>query len=345
MIRNLNRLYWTAYLGAMLFVGVVLKFLFGVAIDDAATAAFLLVAIGLTLAHAVFHGVAFGLSYSVRQIPQIKDQRLPFHRIESEQITPMIGWDWVRAVFFECIDTLEITLWNMPWRPGIDTLYLADRQWRKNKPLPVLLLHGYMCNSGVWVKTRERLVKAGVSHKSITLEPAIGSIRKYAPQIHEAVLELMSKTGAPQVKVICHSMGGVAIRYYATEFGHERIKSVVTLGSPHYGTALSLLGVGKNVKQMAWGSYFLRTLRENPVDAEFQKKIISVWTPQDTIVSPPTSCKLEFAQNIMLQGCGHMYLMHHPDTVALLEDWVRADPQAYALPDPSVLEVNPLQKG
>ncbi|MDH4395123.1 MAG: alpha/beta hydrolase [Limnobacter sp.] len=332
MIRYLNRLYWLAYVGAFAILALGLHFLFGLKADDAATAALLVVATGLILAHAAFHGTAFALSYSVRQLPQIKDKRLHFHQIENEKINAMIGWDWVKAVFYESLDTLEMTLLNMPWRSKIDDLYIADKQWRKNKPLPVLLLHGYMCNSGVWVKTRQRLEKAGVSHMTITLEPAIGSIRKYPLRIHNAILELKAKTGAPQVKIICHSMGGVALRYYATEYGHNHVAAAITLGSPHYGTALSLLGVGKNVKQMAWGSFFLRTLREHPRDVDFQKKIISVWTAHDTIVSPPTSCKLEFAQNIMLQGCGHMYLMHHPETVALIEDWLRADAREYVVP-------------
>lgn len=337
MIRQLNRLYWLAYIGAGLLVFAVLFFVFRLKVDDALAASVYVVMFGLIAAHAAFHAIAFGLAYSVAQVPLIRDQMLDFQRNALPERRFMTAWEWVKAVYYETVDTLWLTLVYQPWMRNIDRLTLADKKWRKNKPLPVLLIHGYMCNAGVWVRTRERLQRQGVSTLTLTLEPAIGSIRKYAPQINQALAELLAATGAPQIKVICHSMGGVAIRYYASEYGHEKIAGVVTLGSPHHGTALSLLGVGRNVKQMAWGSFFLRTLREQVRDAEFQKKIISVWTPFDTIVSPANSCVLEHGRNHMVHGCGHMHLVHHPETVKLLDDWLMLDAQPYTLPEQAQL--------
>ena len=166
---------------------------------------------------------------------------------------------------------------------------------------------------------------------AITLEPAIGSIRSYSEAIHEAIDELLVATGAPQVKIIAHSMGGVAVRYHATEYGHHRIAGMITVGSPHFGTALSTLGIGKNVKQMAWGSYFLNTLREHPTDQEFQRKIWSLWSPQDNIVCPPVSSKLEHGKNIAVPGCGHVALLNDSTTEDLILNWLAEDAQAYPL--------------
>lgn len=332
MVRHLNRLYCLGYLAVIYVIFAALHHFFGVAADNAMITAAGSVGFVLIGAHATFHTGAFALSHSVRMIPQVKDKTLPFQSLEAIEVEPLTPLEWIKAVVMETYYTFQLNTFHQPWARHITGVHLAGKEWRKSKPLPVLLIHGYLCNAGVWVSTRRKLEHLHISNHAITLEPAIGSIRRYASQIDEAVNDLMEKTGAPQINVICHSMGGVAVRYYATEHGHDKIAQVLTLGSPHYGTALSLLGIGKNVKQMMWGGFFMRSLREHPTDKEFQKKITSLWSPQDTIVSPPGSSKLEFAKNLMVRGCGHMYLIHHPATVTLMEEWLQANAENYSRP-------------
>lgn len=299
--------------------------------DNAAVTAVALV-IGLLFAiHVGFHVFGFALSFSVGQIPQVRDKCLPFHSTEGEGFHRLSIARWVKAVLLESVASMKLITLLQPWAPNPDGVQLAGKTWRKKKPLPVLLVHGYLCNSAIWAGTRALLERADVSTHAITLEPAIGSIRSYSDTIHEAIDELLVATGAPQVKIIAHSMGGVAVRYHATEYGHHRIAGMITIGSPHYGTALSTLGLGKNVKQMAWGSYFLKTLREHPTDPEFQKKIWSLWSPQDNIVCPPVSCKLEHGKNIAVPGCGHIALLSDSTTEDLILNWLAEDAQAYPL--------------
>lgn len=304
---------------------------FSLQIDDSLLLAFAVVSGGLFLAHIGFNISGFALSYSVRQIPQIRDKGLPFHSTEGEGFHRLSVARWVKAVLVESIESLKLITLLQPWAPNSDGIRLAGKAWRRKKPLPVLLVHGYLCNSAVWAGTRALLERADVSTHAITLEPAIGSIRSYSDAIHEAIDELLVATGAPQVKIIAHSMGGVAVRYHATEYGHHRIAGMITVGSPHYGTALSTLGIGKNVKQMAWGSFFLNTLREHPTDREFQEKIWSLWSPQDNIVCPPVSSKLEFGKNTAVPGCGHVALLNDSTTEDLILNWLAEDAQAYPL--------------
>ncbi|MDX1670608.1 MAG: alpha/beta fold hydrolase, partial [Limnobacter sp.] len=325
MVRHLNRLYCLGYLAVIYTIFAVLVSFFDVAWDNALIAGVGLVGFVLIGAHATFHIGAFSLAHSVRRLPQVKDKALPFHTLEALEVEPLTLAEWVKAVAMETFYTFKLNTFHQPWARNLEGIHLAEREWRTHKPLPVLLVHGYLCNAGIWVSTREKLDHLHISNHAITLEPAIGSIKGYAIQIEQAIDELLKATGAPQVNVICHSMGGVAIRYYAREKGHDKIAQVMTLGSPHYGTALSLLGIGKNVKQMMWGSFFLRQLQNDPTDLEFQKKITSVWSPQDTIVSPPQSSKLEFSKNLMVRGCGHVYRIHHPATETLMEEWLQAN--------------------
>ncbi|MDP3186943.1 MAG: hypothetical protein RLO04_06240 [Limnobacter sp.] len=331
MIRQLNRLYWIGYISVMIGLYWLLHQWLGFRADNAAVTAVVSV-VGLLFAvHVGFHAFGFALSFSVRQIPQVRDKGLHFHSTEGEGFHRLSIARWVKAVLVESIASMKLITLLQPWAPNPDGIELAGKPWRKKKPLPVLLVHGYLCNSAIWAGTRALLERADVSTHAITLEPAIGSIRSYSDAIHEAIDELLVATGAPQVKIIAHSMGGVAVRYHATEYGHHRIAGMITIGSPHYGTALSTLGLGKNVKQMAWGSYFLKTLREHPTDREFQEKIWSLWSPQDNIVCPPVSCKLEFGKNIAVPGCGHVALLNDSTTEDLILNWLAEDAQAYPL--------------
>ncbi|HEX4857023.1 MAG TPA: alpha/beta fold hydrolase [Limnobacter sp.] len=331
MIRQLNRLYWLAYLAVAVGLYWLFRNLLGFSASDSALFAFAAVLIGLLLAHVGFNISGFALSYSVRQLPQVRDKGLEFHSTEGEGFHRLSTARWIKAVVVESFASFRLITLLQPWARHPDGIRLAGKNWRKKKPLPVLLVHGYLCNSAVWTGTRALLDRADVSTHAITLEPAIGSIRSYSEAIHEAIDELLLATGAPQVKIIAHSMGGVAVRYHATEYGHHRIAGMISIGSPHYGTALSTLGIGKNVKQMAWGSYFLKTLREHPTDREFQKKIWSLWSPQDNIVCPPVSSKLEHAKNIAVPGCGHVSLLNDSTTEDLILNWLAEDAQAYPL--------------
>ena len=73
---------------------------------------------------------------------------------------------------------------------------------------PVLLLHGYGCNSGYWSSLTPLLHAARISHAAVDLEPLTGDIDAYAPLVERAVDALRAATGAPRVVIVAHSMSG-----------------------------------------------------------------------------------------------------------------------------------------
>ena len=76
--------------------------------------------------------------------------------------------------------------------------------------LPLLLVHGYQCNRGVWLWMRARLEAAGWTVATHNLEPVYGSIDQYADGIARRVDEVLDATGATQLLLVAHSMGGLA---------------------------------------------------------------------------------------------------------------------------------------
>jgi triacylglycerol esterase/lipase EstA (alpha/beta hydrolase family) len=179
----------------------------------------------------------------------------------------------------------------------------------------VLLVHGYGCNSGYWAYLEPLLDRERISHAGIDLEPVAGSIDDYAPLIEARVRELCAATGAPRIAIVAHSMGGLAARAWMRAYGSARVARLVTLGTPHHGTALARFGPGANAVQMRRDSPWLRALAasESP---DVRARIVSIYTHHDNIVAPQESCVLPGARNVAFGGVGHVALGSNPRVLA-----------------------------
>lgn len=188
--------------------------------------------------------------------------------------------------------------------------------------LPVLLIHGYACNSGYWLPMSKALARAGISHYGIDLEPPGASIDAFVPQVQAAVERLCQASGREQVIVLAHSMGGLVARAYLRRHGAARIARVITLGTPHHGTALANFGPGSNAAQMRRGSAWLAALAAHeapavaPGDAYLQRNLFSsIYSVHDNIVAPQDSSHLPGARNLVFGAIGHVALGRHREIV------------------------------
>ena len=181
--------------------------------------------------------------------------------------------------------------------------------------VPVLLVHGYGCNSGYWAHLVPLLDREGISHAGVDLEPVAGSIDDYAPLLEERVQALCAATGAARIAIVAHSMGGLAARAWMRRYGSARVARVITLGTPHHGTALARFGPGANAVQMRREGPWLRDLAasEGP---DVRARIVSIYTHHDNIVAPQDSSVLPGARNIAFGGVGHVALGSNPRVLA-----------------------------
>ena len=186
---------------------------------------------------------------------------------------------------------------------------------------PVVLLHGYGCNSGYWSHLIPLLEAAGISHASIDLEPLTAAIDDYVPQVARGIDALCAASGAGQVLVIAHSMGGLVARAYLRAHGASRIAHIITLGTPHHGTALADLGPGRNAVQMRLlaANTWLQALAASETLAT-RALITSIYTHHDNIVVPQTSGELPGARNLDIGGVGHVALARNTRVLALVVD-------------------------
>lgn len=184
--------------------------------------------------------------------------------------------------------------------------------------LPVLLVHGYQCNRGFWFWQRRRLERAGWTVATLDLGPVFASIDAYGETIRARIEEISAVTGADRVVLVGHSMGGLAARAYLRAHGAARVAKLVTLGTPHHGSRLALLGVGPNARQMEPQSAWLAAL--NAPGATPLPPAVSARSPYDNYVMPQDSPLLAGARDVVLGPVGHLTMAWSAAVTRLLLD-------------------------
>lgn len=188
----------------------------------------------------------------------------------------------------------------------------ADRLGRAgNGQAPVLLIHGYQCNRGFWLWLRRAIERSGRQVGTISLAPVFNDIDGYVEPVARRIAEVCAETGAEKVTLVGHSMGGLVSRAYLRRHGAARVAKLVTLGSPHGGSRLAVLGPGENARQMIPGSAWLGGL--NAPGAVPLPETVSIYSCQDNYVMPQDGSLLEGAKVVPLAGIGHLEMAFSPE--------------------------------
>ncbi|MBI3524204.1 MAG: alpha/beta fold hydrolase [Betaproteobacteria bacterium] len=201
---------------------------------------------------------------------------------------------------------------------GLDRLIPARDA--PGKPLsgqvPLLLIHGYQCNRGFWWWLKPRLAAHGSSVATLTLEPLYGGIDGYTGQVARRVEALCRESGAAQVILVGHSMGGLVCRAYLRRYGEQRVARLITLGTPHHGSLLARFALGRNAREMEPDSAWLKALAET--ESPLPVPCIAFYSPHDNYVMPQASAMLAGAENRPLPGLGHLAMSISPVVLAVL---------------------------
>ncbi|MGW1028037.1 esterase/lipase family protein [Streptomyces sp. NPDC002577] len=185
------------------------------------------------------------------------------------------------------------------------------------RKLPVVLLHGFIDNRSVFVLLRRSLAQHGRQHvESLNYSPLTCDIRTAAELLGRHIEEICERTGHREVDIVGHSLGGLIARYYVQRLGGDiRVRTLVTLGTPHSGTRIApLLDAHPIVRQMRPGSEVIEELRQPSPDCHTQ--FVSFWSDLDQMMDPLDTACLDHpdltARNVQVSGIGHLALPVHP---------------------------------
>lgn len=193
---------------------------------------------------------------------------------------------------------------------------------------PVVLLHGFIDNRSAFVVLRRALTRHGRHLASLNYSPLTRDVRTAAELLGRHVEEICARTGHDRVDIVGHSLGGLIARYYVQRLGGDRhVRTLVTLGTPHGGTAVAPgAGVHPIVRQMRGGSSVIEELR-GPAPG-CRTRFVSFWSELDQVMVPVETACVDHpdldAVNVRVTGIGHLALPVHPTVAAAVREALEA---------------------
>jgi pimeloyl-ACP methyl ester carboxylesterase len=251
----------------------------------------------VALALAVAIGARFALTCLTVFLAWLnRSPRAPEHRIGLAGVP--------RHVARESAAMLIDNLVYLPWERRV---LRPDPEAKPCAHPPVILVHGYMSNRGYFRPLVRWLEAQGVAPVFTPNFPVLfTSIETFADVLHVEIERIATGCEQERVILVCHSMGGLAAREYLRTHGARRVRRLVTIASPHHGTALAAAGLGLNARQMCRGCGFLAALEKSEKASPPAVETLSIYTPHDNLVAPQETSRLEWARNLAIAGEGHV---------------------------------------
>lgn len=191
-------------------------------------------------------------------------------------------------------------------------------------PVPVLLVPGWLDTGRDLAALRIHLLGVGWPAprvESVTFQEPAGSNRVHAVELAAAVDSLLKRTGASQIDIIAHSMGGLATRWYLMAEDAPRVRRVVFIAAPHRGTLSAHLSWGGGREEMLPDSPFLDTLNtraEVPAGVE----AMTIRTSVDTHIVPGESATLPGVTDHLLCCPTHAGLLRDEEVFDLVREFL-----------------------
>ncbi|MFE5523687.1 esterase/lipase family protein [Streptomyces virginiae] len=185
---------------------------------------------------------------------------------------------------------------------------------------PVLLLHGFTDNRSVFVLLRRALGAGGRHVEAYNYSPFTLDLRVTARHLARRVEELCERTGQERVDLVGHSLGGLVGRYYVQRLGGDRrVRTLVTLGTPHSGTRVApFMDAHPLIRQIRPDSEVITELAAPAPGCA--TRCVAFWSEFDAIMIPVATARIEHpdlcVENVQVTGIGHLALAAHPAVIA-----------------------------
>ena len=110
---------------------------------------------------------------------------------------------------------------------------------QSEKPLPVLLIHGYAEDAAIWKKWEDLLKKDGIQFFTITFKDSddkCGSAEQHAKELEKRVQDIKQQSGAQKINIVGHSKGGLDARVFLDITDTKDVANLIMIGTPNAGS-------------------------------------------------------------------------------------------------------------
>jgi triacylglycerol lipase len=189
------------------------------------------------------------------------------------------------------------------------TRLFAKRDQSASGPV-IVLIHGFVCNAGMWGAMREHLHSQGFSRVfTVNLDPLYLKMERSLSDFEGKLRKILRDENAAEAILIGHSMGGVLARVFQHRHP-ELVHAAVSIGAPHAGTDLarlvSSIHTGPLRPDSAWLLHFNHTQVAEVRDQSLRS--LNIWSDADNIVFPQGNAALNTGVERKLADIGHLHL-------------------------------------
>ena len=155
-------------------------------------------------------------------------------------------------------------------------------------PTPVVFVHGFLGYPTNFLLLRSYLAAGGVRNFATFAYPPRLDYQRLARRLSQAIEAFCVSTGASEVDVVGHSLGGLIARYMVEMEPHAPVRRLVTLGAPYFASPMP-------PHEMA------------------------IFAASDPFIAPPhptygphATHLQEGGRAVVIPRCGHWGLLYHP---------------------------------
>jgi hypothetical protein len=184
--------------------------------------------------------------------------------------------------------------------------------------VPVAIVPGLLENVGTLVVLQKRLERSlGVPVRTLRPTKYFNSLESLAQDYLRQIDAWMKRNEVERVDLVSHGMGGLIARYLIeSKTALEKVRNLVTIGTPHQGTAIAILGMGRSIRQMKRGSAFLEKLNSGPTLTEVC--IIGISSTHDNFILPWNCSLSPRGENFIIRYRGHTMMLFSKEVVRLV---------------------------
>jgi triacylglycerol lipase len=188
-----------------------------------------------------------------------------------------------------------------------------------------LLVPGWLGRAEDLGPLRDRLVRDGWQENRIfplEFEDPVGSSKDHSAELEEAIRRVLAETGADEVDIVAHSMGGLAVWFLLQQSGPILpISHVVFLATPFQGTVTAYLAWGDGGPEMIPGSDFLLALQKGGWPQRWVRAL-AIRTPLDLTVVPSDGATLLGMGGLVICCPTHQGLLDHEETYQAIRSFL-----------------------
>lgn len=176
---------------------------------------------------------------------------------------------------------------------------------------PLVFVHGMGGSRGDFAPMAFYLRQAGRRRSYHIQFPGSQTLEERAASLAAYVEEVTRVTGEPKVDLVAHSMGGVAARLAIVDHGlGPRLKTFITLGTPHAGTYPARYGNTANTLMLRPDSELITRLNQHRLSRRIRG--VTFWSRNDLLILPPESAALEGTRQVELTPSTHYGYLINP---------------------------------